>query len=335
MRYLYALILCLCATLTQGAEWEDRHLFKSPTGKVVLRVLSNTDTSIILPMIQGFLARNPDMSIEYFVAGSQDVYESFRAAPDQFDLVISSAMDLQLKLVNDGYARQMRDVSHPEWAQWRQSLFGFTREPAAIVINRDAFSGLDIPRSRQQLIEVLRANPDRFRARVGTYDIRQSGLGYLFATQDARSSETYWRLMEVMGSLQARLYCCSGDMIEDLASGKLAVSYNVLGSYALARAGDAAKIEVILPSDFPTTMMRTVFISRKTSLSQHAGTFVRYLSESTQSNTETGAFPLPSLRSGTDADVHSTIALGPGLMIFLDRLKRTRFVAEWENAIIQ
>ncbi|WP_338153270.1 hypothetical protein [Pseudophaeobacter leonis] len=91
----------------------------------------------------------------------------------------------------------------------------FTSEPAAIVINRAAFAGHVIPKTRQELIEALRARPETFHGRVGTYDVRDSGLGYLLATQDARASETYWRLMEVMGALDVRLYCCSGSMIDD------------------------------------------------------------------------------------------------------------------------
>lgn len=70
---------------------------------------------------------------------------------------------------------------------------GFTTEPAAIVLNTVAFDQLPVPATRQDLIEVLRTNADTFIGKVGTYDVRQSGLGYLFATQDARVSEPFWR----------------------------------------------------------------------------------------------------------------------------------------------
>lgn len=59
------------------------------------------------------------------------------------------------------------------------------QEPATIVINKAAFDGLDIPQSRQELILGLCDHPKRFQGRVGIYDLRISGLGYLFATQDA------------------------------------------------------------------------------------------------------------------------------------------------------
>ena len=65
----------------------------------------------------------------------------FRQDPSQFDLVISSAMDLQFKAANDGLALPIEDVTTPDWAQWRQSLFAFTTEPAAIVIRRADFAG--------------------------------------------------------------------------------------------------------------------------------------------------------------------------------------------------
>lgn len=335
MRYFPILILALWAVSIHAQEWEDEVLFEGANGSLTLNIISSTDTSYFAPIIESFLQSYPAINVDYKVMGSADVYETFRQSPSQFDVVVSSAMDLQLKLVNDGFAQQIDDVKHPEWAHWRHSLFGFTLEPASIVINKEAFKDLPVPRTRQKLIEVLRANPDTFRGKVGTYDVRQSGLGYLFATQDARASETYWRLMEIFGSLRSRLYCCSADMIDDLADGTIAVSYNVLGSYATARNDVANRIEVILPSDFPNTMMRTALISRESHRANVANLFLRHLISSRWSENQPGNFPLPFLNADRDNPAQSIIALEPGLMVFLDRLKRNTFINEWENAIIQ
>ena len=210
-------------------------------------------------------------------------------------------------------------------------MFAFSTEPAAIVINRAAFDGVLLPASRQELIQALRARPEVFRGRIGTYDVRESGLGYFFATQDARASETYWRLTEVMGALNTRLYCCSGAMIDDLVSGKIAVAYNVLGSYASARKDATDQIEVILPSDFPTTMMRSAFVSRGTNLASVSREFIRHLTYLQSDPIRAATFPLPAL----DQSRQPAIALDPALMTYLDRLKRRTFVQEWESAIIQ
>lgn len=335
MRYFFLLAICVWSTITAAIDWEEQTLFNERKGSQMLRVISSTDTAFFAPIIDSFIADNPQVSIEYSVAGSVDVYDGFRRSPEQFDVVISSAMDLQLKLVNDGYALQIDGIDHPQWAQWRQSLFGFTLEAAAIVVNNAAFSNTEMPQSRQEMIEILRANPDKFRAKLGTYDVRQSGLGYLFATQDARTSETYWRLMEVMGNLDTRLYCCSGDMIEDLANGTISISYNVLGSYAMARSDIADKITVILPSDFPTTMMRTALVGKNTSHPDTATSFLRHLTSSRWHDQGDAFFPMPSLQGGSNSAQRSTIALEPGLMIYLDKLKHQTFIEEWESAIIQ
>ncbi len=327
---------CICISSISPAwaqNWEDRQYFGSTAPDATeLRILSSTDTSFFAPIIQSFLASHPDVAIEYLVTGTADIEAIFRQDADGFDLVISSAMDLQLKLVNDGLAAEMAAMDHPDWASWRQSLFAFTIEPAAIVINKQAFDGLSIPSTRQELIAVLRANPRRFRDRLGTYDVRQSGLGYLFATQDARASETYWRLMEVMGGLGTRLYCCSGEMIDDLETGKILVAYNVLSSYALARKERGDRIEIILPADFPTTMMRTAMISKTAPNPETAERFLTHLLGVQSRPNQLAKHSLPPLRRAAG---QQTISLEPALMTYLDRLKRRTFVTEWERAIIQ
>ncbi|WP_439150245.1 ABC transporter substrate-binding protein [Sulfitobacter sp.] len=334
MRYFAILILCVLPLFATAQEWEDQQVFGSESAPRSLRILSSTDTSFFVPIIESFIAQRPDVSVEYLVTGTADLDDLFRQNPDQFDVVISSAMDLQLKLTNDGFAQWLEEFEHPDWAQWRSSLFAFTTEPAAIVINTAAFDGLPLPASRQDLIEVLRANPDLFDGKVGTYDVRLSGLGYLFATQDARASETFWRLMEVIGSLDAQLYCCSGAMIDDLAEGRILVAYNVLGSYALARADTEDVLTVILPSDFPTTMMRSALVSKSASDPGLAESFVSHLI-GLQSEGSAEDFPLPSLDAFQDTSGRPSISLEPALMTYLDRLKQQIFIREWESAIIQ
>jgi iron(III) transport system substrate-binding protein len=334
MRYYFALVFWLLPQMLLAQVWEDQRVFQSTENGPILRIISSTDTAIFAPIVEAFIAKNPSVSVDYMVTGTKDVDRLFRQQPNAFDVVISSAMDLQLKLANDGFALRLDGVEHLEWAKWHDSLFAFTSEPAAIVINRAAFVGQNIPKTRQALIEALRRRSDFFHGRIGTYDVRQSGLGYLFATQDARATETYWRLMEVMGALDVRLYCCSGDMIDDLISGRIAVAYNVLASYAEARLEDRASLEIILPADFPTTMMRTAMVSAKTSYPEEAEAFIRHLVKQ-QSQPSSASGLLPPLKMQFTTQEPSTIALEPALMTFLDAFKRRKFLAEWEDAVIQ
>ncbi len=339
MRYLvFFLALILHLPAANAFEIEDRLRLGPQEIGSALKILSTTDADLFEPVIAEFLKTRPGMQVEYVVTSSTELMKALSEENSAFDLAISSAMDLQTKLANDRFAiphASTATAALPDWARWRQDLFAFTQEPAAIVLSRTAFEGLQLPKTREELIAALRQHPDRFRGRIGTYDLRHSGLGYLFATQDSRTSEIYWRLTEVMGALNTRLYRSSSTMIDDVASGKLAVAYNVLASYALSR-GDRDDFEVIFPADFTTVMMRTVLIPATAENPDDAEEFVDFLLRLAWQN-DGKSSPLGPLFVDLQDSVNSVrrIRLGPGLLIFLDAFKKRRFLTAWENAILQ
>lgn len=315
----------------QAFEIEAEARFGPTGGAAALRILSTADIDYFTPVVLDFLADSPGVSVDYVVASSTQVMAAIHDEGAAFDLVVSSAMDLQTKLANDGFARRHRSgvtEALPDWAEWNDMVFAITQEPAAIVVSRAAFEGLAVPTSRQALIRTLRAHPERFRARVGTYDVRVSGLGYLFATQDTRASDTFWRLTEVMGALDPQLFCCSSDMLNAVARGDLAVAYNVLGSYAQAR--DAREVDIILPEDFTTVMLRSALIPESAPAPEMAARFLDHMLARAH-GPGGAAVDVP----GAGALVVNRIRLGPGLLVFLDRLKRAAFLREWEAAILQ
>ncbi len=335
---ILAAVLGVLALAAQAFEIEDQTLFPAD-GADTLRVISTADTDLFAPLVRSFQAANPGIAVDYVTASSSQVMAAISTGA-AFDVAISSAMDLQTKLANDGFARthsSAQTEALPDFGTWRDQVFAFTQESAAIVISPEAFAGLEVPQTRQQLIATLRAHPDRFSGRVGTYDVRASGLGYLFATQDARSSDTYWRLTEVMGALGAQLYCCSSDMIEDVSTGRIAVAYNVLGSYASARAALGETIQIIEPSDFTTLMLRSALIPASGARPDLGGRFVDYLIAAGWNAGNGGRDPFPPIDPDAFPGDNALrpIRLGPGLLVFLDRLKRQQFLQEWENAILQ
>ncbi len=341
MRFLgLAFGLILAAFNTAAAlEIEEHRLFPG-TGDRVLRILSTTDLGLFEPYILSFHAVRPDISVDYTVVSSSDLSRAIRDGA-QFDLVISSAMDLQLQLANDGFARPYRSDAVkdlPDWARWRDLIFAFTLEPAVVVVNSERLAGLELPQTRQELIALLRDNPDRFAGAVGTYDVRESGLGYLFATQDDRASDAYWRLNEVMGRLGPQLYCCSSQMIDDVGAGRLALAYNVLGSYADERlAADAGgRMQILQMQDFTTVMLRTVMVPATTRDLEAAGAMIDVL-VSLGMRELPGKWPLPSLSQARPfgSSGFGPIRLGPALMVYLDPLNRRSFLTEWENAMEQ
>lgn len=330
------ILISLSASVATAFEIEARADFGTQPESETIRILSTADINYFTPVIESFRAFRPDLAIEYTVASSTEVMDAIVREKQPFDIVISSAMDLQTKLANDGLAREHISPTTqnlPDWAVWNDMVYAFTQEPAGFVISNALFDGLPIPQNRQKLITALRQNPDRFKGRVGTYDIRKSGAGYLFATQDARVSDTYWRLTEVMGRLDPTLYCCASEMITDVVNGDLAVAYNVLASYA-EKSPHQDKFTIILPSDFSIVMLRTMLIPKTSKKPVLAANFLDFVLAQTYPS---GVSPLLKTQSLGEAEQSTLyrISMGPGLLVYLDYFKKKNFIAEWENAIMQ
>lgn len=337
---LIAAIMLLAAPPAIAFEIEGEELFESGSGTTTIRVVSTADLDIFGPLIEAFQVKNPDIDVHYTLVGSSDLMRALYDEGAQFDVAISSAMDLQTKLANDGLARTYRSAQTnalPDWARWRDQVFSFTQEPAVLIVSLESLEGLPMPANRQDLIALLRDNPDRFDGRIGTYDVRQSGLGYLFATQDSRNSDSFWRLTEVMGRLDAKLYCCSGEMIADVAGGKLALAYNVLGSYATVHLEDDSGLDVVYLEDYSTVMLRTALIPATVEHFPEAGVFIDFLTAIDTRPLIAQLTGLPPIDPEAIAD-HSAfrpIRLGPGLLVYLDQIKRKTFLKEWISAIDQ
>lgn len=320
-------------------EIELERNFSRPGNQEQLDIISTADLGPFTPIISAFQDENPGIDIRYVVASSVELFKALHAENASFDLAISSAMDLQIKLANDGKSVPYTSATTsrlPDWAKWRNEVFAFTREPAVLLISRKAFSALPVPRTRIELIELVRSHPDVFRDRVGTYDVRSSGLGYLFATQDSRNSEVYWRLTEVFGQLGSRLYCCSAEMIADVENGTLALAYNVLGSYAQRELSDGGgNAQLVTFEDYYNVMLRTALIPASATNVSGAGRMIDFLLrlDLRPDLVERSGFPAIPLSGSGGLDNTNSIHLGPSLLVFLDKLKRRKFLEYWSSSL--
>jgi iron(III) transport system substrate-binding protein len=333
-----AIVWFIAVSQVNAINIEERRVFGDAVRSV--RVLSTIDVDIIAPVFEDFLKSGANLSIDYQTASSQDVYDAITQDRAKFDMVISSAMDLQMKLANDGFASSLSDQSLaqvPAWARWRDVLVALAQEPVVTVLNRDAFSGAPIPETRTELAAILRENPDRYRGMLGTYDPMKSGAGYLFASQDARYSDTFWRLAEIMGGLRAQLYTTSSSMIEDVATGKIAMAYNVVGSYAMARLAGNTNVQILEFKDFTHILLRSALIPASAENKQDAEILLAYLlSDAGQTAIEELA-QLPRIsEQGLMSRPHQKpIRMDPGLLVYVDPIKKQRFLAEWSAAVLQ
>jgi len=317
-----------------------------------LVIYSSTDLDRIGHLVRVFQERYPGIAIDYHELNTLELYqriidETDAGAPTA-DLSLSSAMDLQIKLVNDGYGRPYHSgetEALPEWANWRNEAIGFTYEPAVIIYNRALAPELKRVGSRFELAKMLSDQSLNMRNRVVTYDPEHSGLGYLFATQDAARSEDFWYLARSLGDSGVQLMTTTSSMIDKVASGDALIAYNVLGSYALARARENSDLAITIPQDYCLVMSRIAVISKAARSPQAAGNFVDFLLSKEGQELIAGPAFLYAIRTdisgeATAKNLQETangplipIHFGPGLLVYLDRMKRDDFLTRWQRAM--
>lgn len=345
----FLLLLGLTAGL---AEAKQNYRFPA-TGQesAVLTIHAVADLSAIEPMIRDFQKTEPGVTVDFTDYLTNELYELLAQqcaeGEKMADIVISSSVDHIVKLANDGCAQVHRspDAARiPDWAKWRDEVFGFTFEPAVIVYNRKLVPAGDVPRTHHALAELLRAKPETYDGKIGTYDIEQSGIGYLFAFFDTQQSNIFGRLLESLGRSRAVLRCCTGELLSRIETGELLMGYNLLSSYAYGRYKAGAPIGIVMPSDYTLVLSRTAMIPKTAEHLDLARKFLDYLLSSRgQAVAAEQSFffsfdrPVPegveAADPKADSGIYRPIVIGPALLATLDRQNRRRFLAEWEASM--
>lgn len=341
------LALLAMATLPQSLSAqpvpEGRASFGNSHAPQHMLVRGTTDIDAFDTVLQGFVEANPAIFVEYEQWGSVDLFQMARRDCEQgqaaADLLISSAADLQVWLVNQGCAQPYRSAQTetlPEALNWRSELFGITREPAVMVYNRVLVPPDEVPQTRFDLIDLLRPQGSRYAGRIATYDIEESGLGYLFAFWDSQQATTFGSLVEAFDRSGAIATCCSAEIIDGVIEGRYLIAYNVLGSYAEQMAMETNDLGVVLPSDYALVLSRAAMIPKGAAHPGMAGQLIDFVLS------QPGRLALTAEKLISDpvdpevderpdqADlVMQPIPLSPVLLVGLDRQKREQFLQLW------
>ncbi len=347
IRFFVLSVLLLWAGLAGAAPGDVQRFPAAGPANAQLRIHGSTDIEVFAVVIADYQRLHPGTEVVYEDIITQDLHARFlgERATDgagRADLLISSGMDLQAKLVNDGHAQAHRSPQTealPAWARWRNEAFGISYEPVAMVYNTRMLAATRVPRTRRQLLDLLRAGDAPLRGRVGTYDINRSSVGYLLATQDAQRGSIAGALLGALGNNRVLLEERTGVLLDKVSSGELSLVYNVLGSYAQARIDQGEPLGIVEPEDYTLVMLRTAVIPRTARNSAEARRFLDYLlSPRGQQVLSREARLMPIVGSGTPrngAPERSLrpIQLGPGLLVYLDALKRRQFLDAWNSSM--
>lgn len=315
-------------------------------GTVVVR--ATTDEAEAAGMLAGFRLLYPALSVSYAKVNSSKLYDEFledvAAGAGTADIVWSSAMDLQIKLVNDGYAA--RHVSRetaalPPWAVWRNEAYGITAEPVAFAYNRKLLPEARVPRTHADLLRSLAEHPEEWKGKLAAYDPERSGVGFLFLAQDVQVTPQTWDLVRAMGQVGVKLYTTTDTMLDRVSAGEALLAYGVFGAYALERAKGDPALGVVLPSDYTLLVSRIAFVPKDARHPAAARLFLDYmLSREGQGRLASRSVTpsRPDARREGDPVAAAAAALrpvpvGPELLANLDQIKRARTLRQWRRAV--
>jgi iron(III) transport system substrate-binding protein len=321
-------------------------------GKLI--IYSNTDIRPASELVEDFRKVYPKIEVEYQDLNSTELHYRFvsetQLGYDSADIVWSSAMDQQFFLVDKGYAQAYASPelpNLPEWAVWKNQAFGTTFEPVAIAYNKEILAADEIPQTRSDLIRLLTTEPDRFKGKVVTFDIEKSGLGFLFATQDANASPSFWDLAKALGNADAQFQLTTDAMLKRVASGEDLIAYNVLGSYALTEARKRPSLGSVFPKDYTLVMSRIVFINRNAENPNAAKLWLDYLLSKRGQTVIANLARLYSIRTDVEGEATASslkqalgdsikpITIGPDLITYLSNPNHQDFLNRWQQTALK
>jgi iron(III) transport system substrate-binding protein len=346
MRRLLLLVIALCIqACTSGGQ--DALL---PADQELV-IYSTTDPELFRPVIDDFRRLHPTITIHVDELEADTLHRRFLAEAaarrPRADLLFSTAMDLQVKLVNDGYAaphQSANGLALPRRARWRDEAFGVTFEPVVMVYNSRLMAGRPLPRSRPELNKALREDPGFWHGRIGTYDIAHSAVGYLLASQDERQSGEAVMLASLVRQAGVKTERRSSRLLDRLEQGDLALGYNLLGSYARERIRHGAPLTIVYPDDYTLAVLRTAVIPKNAPHPRAAHAFLEYLlsmrgqhalANYSHLNASRREISGPYSRVGIfEAAVGPLrpVQLGPGLLVYLDQQKRKHLLESLNTA---
>ncbi len=311
-----------------------------------VHVFGNADASTMAPLIAAFRRTWPGVTVRYDELESRDIYRrvvtAARTGKPTADLVWSSGMDLQAKLINDGYAQAYLSPEKPALPAnvvWKNMGYGVTTEPVAFVYNRRLIPPAQAPRTHEAFEALLRTRRAALTGRVATYDPARSNVGYLYLAEDFAITRDTRSLVQAMAATRPWLSPTTEPMLDAVADGRVAIAYNVVGPYALTRAQRDQRIGVIFPRDYSIVASRVAFIARSARRPAAARLFLDFLLSRTGQTLLAKQWLLP-VRSDVRAprlspEQQRPIRVGPQLLVNLDTIMRRRFLADWRAILTE
>ncbi|MGL6069623.1 ABC transporter substrate-binding protein [Craterilacuibacter sp.] len=326
-----------------------RQLLEAARQEGKLSIFATTDYEQASALLADFRLCYPFIRLSYHELPASKIDAQVRSdaarGQTRADVVWSSAMDLQVRLVNDGFSQRYVSPERsalPGWAHWRDETWGTTFEPVVFAWNRTRIRDSEVPATHEALQRLLPGVSKSWR--LTGYDAAASGVGYLFLTQDARYNPAFWALARELAKASTRHETSSSAMLGKLASGDADFAYNVIGPYAAQRAQHDPRLGWRIPQDYTLVVSRLTLITAAAPHPAAARLWTDYILSLRGQQQLSASSTLPPVRNGLprrlgqiDLDAIGErlrpIQVGTGLLVYLDRAKKRLFLQRWYSNV--
>jgi iron(III) transport system substrate-binding protein len=224
-----------------------------------------------------------------------------------------------------------------DWAVWKDQAYAITAEPIVFAYNKAFMPAADVPRSHEELADLLRRKPKEYHGKIASYDPEHSGTGYLYYTQDLLLSRDTLDFVQAVGRTKPKYYLLGGDAMNKVESGEHLLAYNMVNSQMLTRQVRNPNIGIVFPSDYTLVMSRVAFITRTARHPAASRLFLDFvLSEPGQiilanRYMQPIRIGVPVNGAAPSPEILRPIHFGPALLANLDELTRQRVLHEWRR----
>lgn len=336
----------LCLAMPATSQDIDAAVLDAAKSEGAVSVYSALDAALAQRLVTDFQEAYPGIRVDYVDQSTTEIYNraisEAAAGQGTADLLLSSSMDLQYKLMQDGITAEVdlpgADQLQP-WSFDAPGAYGFTQEPLVIVYNKRLVPEEDVPANRADLMELL--DRPEYKDKVATIDPERIGTGFLFYTLDEIANPDFWDFADALGRSRVKLYTSTGAMLEKVTSGEHLIAYNIIGSYAAERAKSDESVGVVYPDDYINAISRIGLIPKIAPHPNAARVFLSYLvSERAQTILMNSSFGTvrTDLAPATVVPEDKTALVRPAavnedLVTNLDQMTRLKFIRRWQQAM--
>lgn len=347
--FLAAAALSVALLQSAGAIANDEKMVEAAKKEGRLIIYAPFDEHELRPVFDSFRKKYGNIAIEYNDLSTPVIFNRFMSevasGGNTADFLWSSAVDLQVKLANDGHALQ---YNSPETVNivaanaWDGKVYTVMNEPMCWIYNKKLLAEDKIPRDHAGLAKLLNDNPDVFRGKVSSYDIEKTGVGFFSVALDNKRMDNFFEIPKAFGAANARFLGSSGAMVETVASGESVFGYNLTCSVPAFHAQKNPNIGIVYPSDFTNVVGRVALIPNKARHQNAAKLFLDFLLSKdgqTLMAATPGLYPVHKDVEDKEFDPavvkasFKPVELGPDLLFNLDPKERLGFLTRWKQTI--